>query len=639
MEFINRVSSPMNLYSEDSLETKEELDAAREEVLKQQKKTAPFLVGSIAKVNDRITSLDRELQDLATGLVIESRQTFGDDDYPPVSPRYDEGPKAAKDVKELNQFAGVYAVKSMLQVDKADKGKHLLKNLAASRKQQKEKTGTKPRLVELHQYPGYESDRLTQLPEVPGIVILKTVTKAQLDLEKKPHYKIEFKRLFHSKMSEAILLDTFWYFFLHRYHPSRKVQSRLFNRISYNYVKLLLSAKQPKYRDVFFKSYSDILAQAVYASYCAAFPNSWRQFDDSFKEDLCGLTSEWVVGTKQAPRRWAAWNFDDLEPHDMKKDDFSKKDKKKGGILNFESSSSNSSQSLADIGGNRSTIADDEGSLISAVADAQSISSISSYQPKDKCKKQNSRTDLTKNTSKPPLQTISEISVEQSSVDLMHDGKGGGTGGGGKEMKGKTCLSKKKDVASIISKKSDSKTRVGGKSSDLTVRPSVSRTSTNKKTEKKESHPAAEGPTFVKHVFNVEGRSPLVAHFMKQEGLERTAGMDILLQRTEIDKLPSSSAPTYHDIIQETFQHVRHMKDTYQQMYEEGVKEHTHFLGQQRAQLHEHMRRENALMGHPREVKKLSDLLVLELLKDQGEVSTGAAQAVEEAMQYYADQE
>lgn len=105
-----------------------------------------------------------------------------------------------------------------------------------------------------------------------------------------------------------------------------------------------------------------------------------------------------------------------------------------------------------------------------------------------------------------------------------------------------------------------------------------------------QSHPATEGPTFIKHVFNVEGRSPLVAHFMKQQGLERTAGMDVLLQRTEIDKLPSSTAPTYHDIIQETFQKVRHMKDTYQHMHEEGVKEHTHFLTQQRAKLHDHMR-------------------------------------------------
>ncbi|XP_030839806.1 protein FAM227A isoform X2 [Strongylocentrotus purpuratus] len=639
MEFINRVSSPMNPYSEDALETKEELDAARDEVLKQQKKTAPFLVGSIAKVNDRITNLDRELQDLATGLVIESRQSFGEDEYPLISPRFDEGPKAAKDVKELNQFAGVYAVKSMLQVDKSDKGKHLLKNMSGSRKQQKDKTGTKPRLVELHQYPGYESDRLTQLPEVPARVILNTVTKAQLDLERKPHYKIEFKRLFHSKMSEAILLDTFWYLFLHRYHPSRVVQSRLFNRISHNYVKLLLSAKQPKYRDVFFRSYADILAQAVYAAYCAAFPNSWRQFDDSFKEDLCGLTSEWVVGTKQAPRRWAVWNFDDLEPNDMKKDDFSKRDKKKGGMLNFESSSSSSSQILADAGGNRSTIADDESSLISAVADAQSISSIStSCQPKDKFRKQNSTCDVTKNTSKPALQTISELSAENSSLDMLHGGGGGGWEGG-KEIKGKTCTSKKKGVGSVVSKKSDSRTRVGGKSSDLTARPSISRTSINKKTEKKESHPAREGPTFIKHVFNVEGRSPLVAHFMKQQGLERTAGMDVLLQRTEIDKLPSSTAPTYQDIIQETFQKVRHMKDTYQHMHEEGVKEHTHFLTQQRAKLHDHMRRENALMGHPREVKKLSDLLVLELLKDQGEVSTGAAQAVEEALRYYADQD
>ncbi|XP_071496344.1 protein FAM227A-like [Diadema antillarum] len=632
MEFINRVNSPMNLYVEDSLETKEELDAARTKIIEQQKKTAPFLVGSIARVNDRITSLDRELQELDTGLVIESRLSNTGDDYPPLSPRFDDGPKGdilSKDVKELNQFAGVYAVKSMLQGDKGDKGKHLLKTLATNKKHQKEKTGTKPRLVELHQYPGYESDRLTQLPEVPGLVILRKVTEAQLDLQKKPHYKIEFRRLFHSKMSEAILLDTFWYYFLLRYHPSKIVQSRLFNRISYNYVKLLLSARHPKYREVFFRSYADVLAQAVYAAFCAAFPNSWRQFDDSFKEGLCSLTSEWVVGTKQLPRLWAAWNFDGLEPPDMRKDDFSKKDKKKGGILNFDTSSSDSSQTLPDIATNKSLMGDDDGSLISAVADAQSISTTSSSQAKDKVKKASSIADVAKNTSKPVLQTISEYSVERSSNDTVSgvkcktkDGKSG----------------PKKKLSSVVSKKSDSKSRVGGKS-DLNIGPALSQISTKVKTEKKESHPAAAGPSFVKHVFDVEGRSPLVAHFMRQQGLEKTAGTSILLQRTEIDKLPSSTAPTYHDIIQDTFQNVRQMKDTYQHMYEDGLKEHTHFLTQQRAQLHEHMRRENALMSHPKEVKRLSDLLVLELLKDQGEVSTGAAQAVQEAMLHYADQE
>ena len=80
------------------------------------------------------------------------------------------------------------------------------------------------------------------------------------------------------------------------------------------------------------QSYANILAQGVYAAYCAAFPNSWRQFDEDFKEDLCRLTSEWVVGTRQAPRLWAAWNFSGLEPADMRKDDFTKKDKKKGNI-------------------------------------------------------------------------------------------------------------------------------------------------------------------------------------------------------------------------------------------------------------------------------------------------------------------
>ncbi|PIK59663.1 hypothetical protein BSL78_03394 [Apostichopus japonicus] len=215
----------------------------------------------------------------ASSLVIESQgSNFDDDDY--FYPSQDTyGPVKARDVKELNQFAGIYSVKSTLTADQTNKGKYLAKRIKTSKMKKKETKATKPKLVELYQFRGFDNKKLTPLPDLDSaITILMRVTDAQRSLDKKPHYKEEFKRLFHSKMSEAVLIDSFWWFFLNRYHPSKMVQPKLFNRIAHNYVKLLLSANHPKYRDVFFQGYADLLAQGMYAAFCAAFPDSWRQF-------------------------------------------------------------------------------------------------------------------------------------------------------------------------------------------------------------------------------------------------------------------------------------------------------------------------------------------------------------------------
>lgn len=53
-----------------------------------------------------------------------------------------------------------------------------------------------------------------------------------------------------------------------------------------------------------------------------------------------------------------------------------------------------------------------------------------------------------------------------------------------------------------------------------------------------QSHPVSEGPTFAKCIFNSSGQSPLVKHFLQRQGLQKRAGTEILLQRTEIDQLP-----------------------------------------------------------------------------------------------------
>ena len=38
------------------------------------------------------------------------------------------------------------------------------------------------------------------------------------------------------------------------------------------------------------------MAQAVYCTFCTAFPTSYKQFGDEFKEDLVQLINEWIAG-------------------------------------------------------------------------------------------------------------------------------------------------------------------------------------------------------------------------------------------------------------------------------------------------------------------------------------------------------
>ena len=72
---------------------------------------------------------------------------------------------------------------------------------------------------------------------------------------------------------------------------------KLFNRIAHNYVKLMTYAQHPQYRESFLRDYPSLLAQAVYTAFCTTFPDSYRQYNTEFKEDLVTLVYEWVAGS------------------------------------------------------------------------------------------------------------------------------------------------------------------------------------------------------------------------------------------------------------------------------------------------------------------------------------------------------
>lgn len=47
------------------------------------------------------------------------------------------------------------------------------------------------------------------------------------------------------------------------------------------------------------QTYPDVIAQCVYSTFIHAFPTSWNNFDDEFKNELCNIVSLWQVGEEQ----------------------------------------------------------------------------------------------------------------------------------------------------------------------------------------------------------------------------------------------------------------------------------------------------------------------------------------------------
>lgn len=62
-----------------------------------------------------------------------------------------------------------------------------------------------------------------------------------------------------------------------------------------------------------------------------------------------------------------------------------------------------------------------------------------------------------------------------------------------------------------------------------------------------QSHTVGRGPEFARNVFNIQGQSPLVAHFLRMKNLQDDAGMVIRVQRTEVDSLPPYPFTTSHN--------------------------------------------------------------------------------------------
>ncbi|XP_070455277.1 protein FAM227A isoform X1 [Equus przewalskii] len=82
----------------------------------------------------------------------------------------------------------------------------------------------------------------------------------------------------------------------------------------------------------------------------------------------------------------------------------------------------------------------------------------------------------------------------------------------------------------------------------------------------KQSHPACRSPEMTSNLFNVYGKSPLIAHFLHNHATLLQRGEDVLVARREKSKTIPECSLTYADVIRLTLSNMKKRRDTLRQL-------------------------------------------------------------------------
>ncbi|XP_008177528.1 protein FAM227A isoform X2 [Chrysemys picta bellii] len=479
-------------------------------------------IGSMQKVNQKIAHLRLELEKFHTGdLVIEDLESLkrysGQKSFRREKKHFKTSRDRDRDRKEICHFAQKY--EHSMRVSDFDP---LSQTKLTYKKPQN--TSEKNKLVELYQYPGYNEHEPTPLPN--GTELAEVIEKVVCAQRKSASGKTPFpskmlQKFLTAPISHAILLDSFWWFFLHLYQV-----------------------------------FPSLLSQTLYTCFCSSFPRSWFNTHE-FKSQLCNVLSEWMAGTLPVPGSYSNWDYSHLEPERFRREDLlSTKGKQR----------TESSVPFAS----------------SKASDNPEKTPQPSIQPYKK--------------SMSLGQTVNKYQPDQTSVDLdtkevVHASM---------SLKGINPHTMPHDLQP---EKDDLKSawkqpQHTFETRRLKIAPLH-----------RESHPACQGPDFTWHLFNINGHSPLIQHFLQSYNVEPQSGQDILIHRREICKPIPESTPTYADVIRQGFNHIHHLDNAFKTVHQRHCREMKDFDQHQWKEKQEFLRKEKQLLSEKREMKKLNQLL------------------------------
>ncbi|XP_020371644.2 protein FAM227A isoform X1 [Rhincodon typus] len=495
---INTALTPLALYEED-IDLPVEVAARRRQMVKKrlQDSPAPFVIGSMNLVNERIQHFSGTLHAHPEVLLVETRN------------------------KECVLPACIQSEK--LRPPHGSK----FPEIPLEKRPKSKRSDVQPKLVELQQYPGFCTEEPTPLPNETDLEqIWANVQQARTHCLKQSGYLTVFQQLLHSTLVQNLLLDTFWWIFLLLYQTDYSVQCQLFDRISKNYVQLIMDCQNYYYGDRFLQELPSTLSQAVYVSFCCTFPQSWMQFhNNDFRSQLCNIVYQWFGGVQPIPRIYNNWNYDVLLPQEVKDmksrttqdTDHDKSIGKKLSLIDFHSTYEGS----CNLESNRSSVTSVNHKLSIQNKSFRSAPRLS----------QNTSVQVKRNSK---VQRNSHVKVDNNQLD----------------NKSTSSLGNVRLVSNMMSS-----------SQRLTRIPSH-----------KQSHVVGPGPKFAKNLFNLFGLSPLVLNFLQRLNLEPRAGENLYVTRTEIQHLPSDDAPTYSDVIKTGIQNLLKLKEMKQKLLQQQHK-------------------------------------------------------------------
>ncbi|KAM6436458.1 protein FAM227A [Liasis olivaceus] len=454
-----------------------------------------YAIGNIQNVNQKISHLELGVRRYdSSDVVIEDMMLRK---YTGL-----KGPRKGRHISKGKEKDQVVMQKSGRHSSDVDTLRH------QSKIAQKKVVTEKNKLVELYHYPGYRKEELTPLPNgIQMDEILEKVIHAQSKTAVgKTQWAVKMlHRFLDAPCTRAVLLDSFWWQFLHLYHPNREIQGHLFERIAENYARILLGYHKVSNQECILKFFPSLLSQAVYTCFCSCFPRSWFNTSE-FKAQLCDVFSEWLGGTLHEPRSFNKWDYSQLEPERSRREDLMSGKKKLGTDTNvpFESYKQYSSRGKAHL-------------QVQKQIPSRKAFNIFIKKARKTVSGKKDQKQLSKKVS---TLKSKEIKHAASSIDQLKENS-------------------EKDVWSRHQNLSKKKLKIA-----LLPR---------------ESHPACRGPEFTWHRFNISGHSPLIQHFFQKQSAESKSGCDIFLSRREICKPMPDSVQTYAEVIKEGF-HILHQR-------------------------------------------------------------------------------
>ncbi|XP_066509041.1 protein FAM227A-like isoform X1 [Hoplias malabaricus] len=126
----------------------------------------------------------------------------------------------------------------------------------------------------------------------------------------------------------------------------------------------------------------------------------------------------------------------------------------------------------------------------------------------------------------------------------------------------------------------------------------------------RESHAVYESVELKQCVFNVWGNSPLVQHYVNTHRLKQNVGHDLLVKRTQINKLPHADSVTYHDVLRQAQQRSSSQQRALCSLWRQHSKELANLrqkLVEEQVQL---LRKHKKILSQKNVVHKLCQLLV-----------------------------